>query len=181
MRAFPLCTTTAQVFPPQQLSRCANHAKRNCERGAARLSGLYPALYPRNSHDGAAESSDASTLQPPEPLPHNKFLAPYAILPGANSGNSLGYSQQRIEPNRRRSLPRTPERADATRCMSVSAATFAPEHRYKPAVRRDPQAPLPTFDLDEDEDEETAAAPGQVAPRRPIVSRRLYEYAAELT
>ena len=174
-----------QILPSQQLSRSAHHAKRNCERGGARLSALYPALF-RGSDASSAEGSEAIPVHDPSEAAAtpsaNKFLTPCAVLPGGgNSGNMLGYCQQRVEPSVYRPMPRTPELLRVARCTSAPAATFAPEHHHAVAVRRDPLAPRPTLDLDDEEDDEAvAAAPGQAPPRRRVVSRRLHECGADL-
>jgi hypothetical protein len=161
-------------------------AKRKCERqhGSARLSALYPALYPRfvNEIHAAAPASDSPFDEINEPTPQKGHLPRWASAPTALGGNRLYFTQQRVEPGFRRRSTLQPQSQQPS-CPSTPSrlavplpAAFAPEHHHVAAERRDPTAPLPSFDMDDDDDENSDST--QQSMNHRVVSRRLLRVAA---
>ena len=155
--------TPAQLLAPRR----ASLSKRKFERGTARLSALYPALYPRwpadeAPPDEADEAGGVATLSSP----------------------GLGFPQQRVEPaGARRPAPSTPARlgADDTEPAALTAG-FAPLHTHVAAQRRNSSAPLPSLELSDDgESTERSSSEGEVRPHEPFAgSQRLHAQRAAL-
>jgi hypothetical protein len=111
--------------------------------------------------------SQASTLQPKRLIP--------ALDPSTNEPSHASPSAGR-PPKRLEAAPPTPtpRKSLAPKLGGKGGgALLAPDHVHEMAERRDPSAPYPTLDLDDDDGEQGAAS-SERAPEI-VVSRRLVD------